>query len=170
MGERRGLCYRLNDARLIVCSLEGQQQASRLTAGGLDPIEVDLPVRTQRRDLHGRRGKPASIEDAWMFARADDQSFERRFPWSDAKARIERGVGRLGAAGDKGDRPRRSAAEASDLCARVLDNQPRRPPLGVDRRRVAGGVHRDKRGFTRLWAKRRSRIVIEIGPCRCGGQ
>ena len=169
MGERRGLGDRLDHAGFIVCSPAAPAACVPACGRRFDPVEVDPPVRAQRRDLHRGSGKTASVEDARVFARADDQSLERRFLRSDAEAGVERRVGRLGAAGDESDRPRGGAAEARHLGAGVLDDVPGRPALGVDRRRVAAGVHRGERGFPRLRAERRGRVMVEIGPCRRGG-
>ena len=59
-------------------------------------------------------------------------------------------------------------AEPRNLAPRVLDDAARGPALGVDRRGIAGRLHRRERGLARLAAQRRGRVIVEIGPVRAG--
>ena len=53
-----------------------------------------------------------------------------------------------------------------DFAPRVLDDAPRGPALGVDRRRIAGRLHRLERGLARFRAQRRCRVIVEIGSAQ----
>ena len=60
-----------------------------------------------------------------------------------------------------------SAPTSAATCSRArLDQPPRRPPLGMDRRRIAGQVQRRSHCGARLRPQRRGRIPVEIGPRR----
>ena len=112
------------------------------------------------RGSGGRRGRRDARPRRRSAARA-------ALPLSDAKERIERRVGAPPSPPEtKVDATRGAAPQRPATSRRAFSTiSARRAPLGVDRGRVAGGVHRRKRRLTRFRAKRRGRVIVEIGPC-----
>ena len=76
-------------------------------------------------------------QDTRVLAGGDDEPLERQYDRAAAEVRIERGVRRLGAAGDERDAAGAHAREPRDLAPCVFDDAARGPALGVDRRGVA---------------------------------
>ena len=102
-----------------------------------------------------------------MLAGGDDEPLERRGAGAAAEQWIERGVRRLGAPGDECDAAGADPRQPRDFAPRVLDDAPRGSALGVDRRGIAGRLHRGERGLARLRAQRRGRVIVEIGSAQC---
>ena len=162
MDQRRRFRDRLDHACLVICALQGHKRATGTATGGLEPVEIDASVRSQGRDLGGR--KPMPRQDASVLAGGDDEPLERRRVWAAAELGIERGVRRLGAAGDERDATGAHSRQPRDLVPCVLDDTARGPALGVDRRGIAGRLHRCERRLARVRAQRRGRVIVEIGP------
>ena len=161
MDQRCGFRNRLDHACLVICALQRHERATGTAAGGLEPVEIHASVRQQGRDLGAR--KPMPRQDAGMLASGDDEPLERRRVRAAAEPGIERGVRRLGAAGDERDATGAHSRQPRDLVPCVFDDTPRGPALGVDRRGIAGRLHRRKRRLARLRAQRRGRVIVEIG-------
>src|ERR1700689_4640264 len=98
-----------------------------------------------------------------MLAGGDDEPLERRCVWAAAELGVERGVRRLGAAGDERDATGVYARQPRDLASCVFHDMARGPALGMDRRGIAGRLHRWERCLARVRAQRRGRVIVEIG-------
>ena len=160
--QRRRFRDRLDHACLVIRALQGHKRAAGTATSGLEPVKIDTSVRQQGRRLGDWKAMPR--QDAGVFAGGDDQPLERGGIWTAAELGIERGVRRLGAAGDERDATGAHARQPRDLAPCVLDETPRRPALGVDRRGIAGRLHRCERRLARVRAQRRGRVIVEIGP------
>ena len=167
MDERRRLGDRLDDARLVVRALQRQQRASG-TAGRRPRASRDRRVRPAASGAVSAAGnrcpdKTQACSPAETMSRSSGAAFRPA-----AEQRIERRVRGLGAAGHERDAAGADPRQPRDFAPRVLDDAPRRAALGVDRRGIAGRLHRGERGLARLRAQRRGRVIVEIGSVQCG--
>src|SRR5271165_6562400 len=97
-----------------------------------------------------------------MLASRYDEPVERGGVRPSTEAGIERRVGGLRSPGDESDAAGRNAGQLRDLRTRLLDDQARRPSLGVNGGRVARRFQGGESRRARFRAQRRRRIVVQI--------
>ena len=128
---------------------------------GLEPGQIEDPVRIDRDELDGIRGKPVAVENAGMLGRSQEEPGRPRLPEA-AEAWRQDEIRSLGPAAGEDDVLHPGADETGHFLAGALDFGPGGPAFGMDGRGISGQQQRAEDDLGSLRPQGRSRIMVEI--------